>query len=644
MDDLTPTSPLVPGLGNFGSMITVPAGAPGDDHQIDPTSPTNLRHSNSTSSSGRSSRSSSGSSSSRRKSRNKDRPDSTYAGLSSRDLARILVEEEIRSSHYSKLAQTLSSQLSQQKQRADDAERRATNAAGRLKEETEARARLEQSLKRKMEELKLYQVQLKKAQGEIYKAQDALAEVEKMRDEAEHDAAKARSIARKLREQRLVDIAREEGRRVGLREGLARGQEIEYVDRGYAYLEGGAAVEEVEDDDYFSRTTRSRQSPPPRTTPTAAPPAPHVGGGGGRAPGITDPPDERVLNPMTVTTPLQMPSPESSPPKVSQPVPVPTPEHAIPPRPVSAASTATRSTHKPISIPPDVWIPVSGADGIRLPPPHELSPQVMYPPTLPPQPQPPAPPSPTQPPVRSPNNQPVIIIPPSSSDTHHSDKDSTSSGASYSPVMDRRESGHRRRRSSDSQTSTTISQMDILGPPTSERDQRLSSISEERASALSSAIASPNNAPSVRVSFFFGVALVPWVVTDLCHRSPYNPILMSTRRTLLLALRLASAFLLLRLTLHRVCTSHPPCPATSTSSMLFHRCVSLLSSPSHGFAVYGCSSVTSNFKHLLRLAQYSWGHDQRVWYAERGGCASSTITEFQYSTTITFTSCGSGRF
>ena len=500
MDDLSPTSPLVPGLGSFGAMPTIPVGAIIEGHPTDPTSPTSLKHSNSTSSSGRSSSSSSGSSASRRKSRgHKERPDSTYAGLSSKDLARMLVEEERRTSYFSKWTQTLSSQLSQQKQRADDAERRVTHGAVRLKEETETRIRLEQSLKQKGEELKLYQVQLKKAQGEIYKAQDALAEVEKMRDEAEHAAAKARSIARKLREQRLVDIAREEGRRVGLKEGLARGQEIEYVDRGYAYLEGGAAVEEVDDDDYYSHTTRSRPSPPPRTAATTVPPNVPGGGGGGKAPGITDPPEERVLNPIAVTTPLRMPSPELSP-KISQPVPVPTPEPAIPSRPVSTASVGTRPMHRQVQVPPDVWIPVSDEDGgIRIPPPHELSPQVAYSTALPPQLRAPA--SPTPPPVKSPNNRPTLIVRPPSSDTHHSDKDSVTTGTSYSPVTDRHESHHRRRRSSDSQASTTMSQMDILGPPTLGGD-RLSKITEERSSALSSAIASPNNAPSVRVCFF----------------------------------------------------------------------------------------------------------------------------------------------
>jgi hypothetical protein len=629
MDELSPTFHAVHGMGGFGAMATIPSGPIPDNHPIDPTSPTTLKHSNSTSSS-HSSSSSGGSGSTRRtSSRHKERPDSTYVGLSSRDLARMLVEEEIRTSHFTKLAQTLSSQLSQQKQRADDAERRATNSAVRLKEETEARIRAEQAMKRKAEELKLYQVQLKKAQGEIFRAQDALAEVEKMRDEAEHAAAKARSIARKLREQRLVDIAREEGRRVGLREGLARGQEIDYPDRGYAYLEGGAAVEEVDDDDYYSRTTRSRNSPPPRTTAATAPPSAYGGGGGGRAPGITDPPEERVLNHMTVTTPVRIPSPEPS-----QPVPVPTPEPAIPSRSPSVVNLGNRPTHKQVPVPPDSWIPVSGGDGIRLPPPHEFSPQISYPTALPSQPQVPGSASPTPPlinpptvkppSVKSPNNRPILMVPPPTSDTNHSDRDSTTSGT-YSPVMDRRESRHRRRRSSDSQTSTTISQMDILGPPMSGRDRErtLSSITEERSSAISSAMssamASPNNTPSVRVRFISST-FAARVLLDSCSFficSPYTPTLTPSSR-MLLPIHLTSALLQLKLIGRRIYTTRPLCPAKSTYLMLSHRYAFSLYSW-HAFVAYRHFPMTvpSNVEHLLRGDQYSWGS---AWHVECGGC------------------------
>ena len=103
---------------------------------------------------------------------------------------------------------------------------------------------------------------------------------------------------------------------------------------------------------------------------------------------------------------------------------------------------------------------------------------------------------------------------------------------------------HHRRRFSDSQASTTMSQMNILGPPASGRDQRtLSSITEERVSAMSFAMASPNSAPSLRVCFSPALRWYPRAVTDLCHRSPYNPTLMSSRQTLLPTTHLVFAFL-----------------------------------------------------------------------------------------------------
>ena len=102
----------------------------------------------------------------------------------------------------------------------------------------------EQALEQKAEELNLYQVQLKKAQ-EI-----SGVRVEKTRDEVERATTKARSIVRKLREQRLVDIIHEEGRRVGLREDLTKRRGVDYLDRGQRLRDRGL-------DDYYSRTTSS---------------------------------------------------------------------------------------------------------------------------------------------------------------------------------------------------------------------------------------------------------------------------------------------------------------------------------------------------------------------------------------------------
>lgn len=64
--------------------------------------------------------------------------------------------------------------------------------------------------------------------------------VEDQRDHAQASAWKAKDLARKLNEQRLVVMAREEGRKLGYSEGLSRGRDfgVEYV-RGPALENGG---------------------------------------------------------------------------------------------------------------------------------------------------------------------------------------------------------------------------------------------------------------------------------------------------------------------------------------------------------------------------------------------------------------------
>ncbi|KAF8555447.1 hypothetical protein OG21DRAFT_1496293 [Imleria badia] len=82
-------------------------------------------------------------------------------------------------------------------------------------------------LARLREELKLYKLQLDNAQKEIFRAQDIIDRVESQRNEAEAEAARARTKARKLREEMLVMLAREEGRR-GYQEQLSMGRRIGY--------------------------------------------------------------------------------------------------------------------------------------------------------------------------------------------------------------------------------------------------------------------------------------------------------------------------------------------------------------------------------------------------------------------------------
>ena len=87
-------------------------------------------------------------------------------------------------------------------------------------------------------ELGLYKLQLENAQQEIFKAQDVLRKVEDERDDAAAEATEARDTARKYREEHVVYLAREEGRKMGYFEGLRHAQmgyvgtrTIEFPDR-----------------------------------------------------------------------------------------------------------------------------------------------------------------------------------------------------------------------------------------------------------------------------------------------------------------------------------------------------------------------------------------------------------------------------
>ncbi|KAH0830134.1 hypothetical protein J3R83DRAFT_1481 [Lanmaoa asiatica] len=163
----------------------------------------------------------------RPKSASHHRSRTTDESSSSHLLARLVSrEEEVREINAA-LAVT-SERLEAESSRANAAERRALDYFHRLRIATENRERAEQESARLREELKLYKLQLENAQKEIFRAQDIIDQVASQRNEAEAEAARARTKARKLQEEKLVMFAREEGRRMGYKEGLSIGRRIGY--------------------------------------------------------------------------------------------------------------------------------------------------------------------------------------------------------------------------------------------------------------------------------------------------------------------------------------------------------------------------------------------------------------------------------
>ena len=116
--------------------------------------------------------------------------------------------------------------LEAETRRADQAEQRVVDVLQRLRAANEATALARADAVRAQQEVRLYHMQLEQAQREINRAQEIVDQVEKARVEAEEDAARSRSLARKCREQWVLSKAREQGRQEGFVEGLERARRM----------------------------------------------------------------------------------------------------------------------------------------------------------------------------------------------------------------------------------------------------------------------------------------------------------------------------------------------------------------------------------------------------------------------------------
>ncbi|KAL1747086.1 hypothetical protein HDZ31DRAFT_32775 [Schizophyllum fasciatum] len=295
---------------------------------------------------------------SRRSHKDKDR--------SSREIAArmLVIHERENVKDMERLLRSVTEQYHAEKRRADNAERDIVEVLTRLRTVNEEKLAAIRDAEKAKRELSLYQIQLEKAAFEIKRAQETVNAVDAQRVRAEEEAARARSTARRLNEERLIEVAREEGRRIGILEGLQRGREFTYGRRYISSVPATTTTEDLYDDDEsiasrrdYARATREgfneRRHSSDAETEEAVPTPPH--------------PVEPVPEP---------------------PVPEPTP--APPPRPPSTTPSALTGIMSPRAPPPDNYIPILNADDgeIRIPPPHEFvqqhTPQAPAEPPLPP--------------------------------------------------------------------------------------------------------------------------------------------------------------------------------------------------------------------------------------------------------------------
>jgi len=166
-----------------------------------------------------------------------------------------------------------SERLDKEIRRANDAERRTSEAIALARSANEAKLIAERDATRVNEELRMYKLQYDNAQREIFKAQELIDQIEAERQDAEAAAARARSTARKLKEQNLIIMAREEGRQLGYQEGLATGRRMAYDER----MRAGDYTDDTEDEiilqEHPSNIRLRSPTPGAGSRPSSRPPA-----------------------------------------------------------------------------------------------------------------------------------------------------------------------------------------------------------------------------------------------------------------------------------------------------------------------------------------------------------------------------------
>ena len=209
------------------------------------------------------------------RSRGKDR-ESVHSGSSTRHLLRLLVEEEYQSSHLRKLLTTALDKIEAETARAVEGERRAQEATQRL---NELKLTADDAAARANRQISMFNLQLDNANREIVAVKERLCLVEGQRDEAEAEAANARTTARRSNERYLVKLAREEGRRLGFEAGFVKGQRLGFTDaRAVGFVDTPEVMPETlhrprlqPNEDFGSNRSASPMALPIRSLPMESP-------------------------------------------------------------------------------------------------------------------------------------------------------------------------------------------------------------------------------------------------------------------------------------------------------------------------------------------------------------------------------------
>lgn len=191
------------------------------------------------------------------------------SNLSPKDLIRMVIEAEKETT---KLHDTLSNtvtMLDEESRKCASLERDTVSTFTRL---NSGRERAQAHAEAVAQDLRVAQFELEHTGREIERLKEELEVQKQMREEGEAQLTRVKNAAHKLRQERMVDLAREEGRRQGFEAGFLRAQ-AETTMKMRATTGGSALVpgRPRRDSEPIASTS---QRPPHRETSRIAPPPP----------------------------------------------------------------------------------------------------------------------------------------------------------------------------------------------------------------------------------------------------------------------------------------------------------------------------------------------------------------------------------
>ncbi|KAG6856191.1 hypothetical protein H0H87_006731 [Tephrocybe sp. NHM501043] len=123
-------------------------------------------------------------------------------------------------------------------EKVETLQERAMAAENARKVETEREARIartvfgvQEQVGKARQDAEVYRLQLERVQREVKHQQELMRTIEVERDLAEKAAVKAREVARQLNDERMVALARQEGRQTGFVEGVKQGRKLAIANR-----------------------------------------------------------------------------------------------------------------------------------------------------------------------------------------------------------------------------------------------------------------------------------------------------------------------------------------------------------------------------------------------------------------------------